>query len=235
MSETKLIEVPDQAEKTLAAFLKHQADAITEAQHEVLNELARALTERGWVQGVEAVVAKLGEHSSEDKVRAALADLITRRLVYVDAEASEFVGILGCLSVGRTDHRGHLESGTDVFTFGGMDLLTLPSLLLKEVDAFTQCPVTGKAIQLKLQQGQIAESNVNGIAGFIANWDGKGPLTEVAAHSPLFASDEALETWIAQHPDVKGTELPADLMLWVGMSAAQELAESRFKLIGHSE
>ena len=29
--------------------------------------------------------------------------------------------------------------------------------------------------------------------------------------------------------------LPADLFLWVGMSAAQELGSARFKLIGHRE
>ena len=54
--------------------------------------------------------------------------------------------------------------------------------------------------------------------------DGHAPLAEVAARSPLFASDEDLEKWQASNPGVDGMGLPADLMLWVGMSAAQELA-----------
>ncbi|MCA9514905.1 MAG: hypothetical protein KC635_08185 [Myxococcales bacterium] len=233
MSETSLIAFPDQGERTLAAFFAAMASEIGATHHEILNELARALTERGWVQAVEHVVAKLGEMSSEDAVRTALGELEARRLVYVDREAGKFTGLLGCLSVTRTEHRGHLSSGIDVFTYGGMDLLTLNATLLKSVDLFTRCPVTGQDIRLKVEDGQIVESNAHGFAGFLASWDGQAPLAEVSRRSPLFANDEAMEAWVKAHPEVPGTEIPGDLMLWVGMSQATDLGNARFRLIGH--
>lgn len=233
MSETSLIEFPDQGERTLTAYLAETAGQLSDRHREVLNELARALTERGWLQDVDRVVAKLGELSGEGPVRAALRELEARRLVVIDHAANKFVGLLGCLSVASTEHRGHLSSGIDVFTYGGMDLLTLNAALLRSLDLFTRCPVSGQDIQLKVEDGQIVASNSPGVAGFLASWDGKAPLEEVARSSPLFADDEAMGAWVRANPGVAGTEIPGDLMLWVGMSAATDLGNARFRLIGH--
>ncbi|TNF24269.1 MAG: hypothetical protein EP329_25255 [Deltaproteobacteria bacterium] len=236
MSEnTSLIEFASKGEGTLVAFFEQMASDIGDAQHEILNELARAMTERGWVQPVDAVVKKLSEHTSEEKVQAALAELEHRRLVKINRAENRFESLLGTLSVTRTAHRGHLSSGVDVFTFGGFDQLTLNHTLLKDVDVFTTCANSGQEIRLKIAGDQIVESNISGVAGFLATWDGKQPLEEVAANSNLFASDADLEAWQEKHPDIDGMGLPGDLFLWVGMSAAQELGGARFKLIGHSE
>ncbi|PKN58481.1 MAG: hypothetical protein CVU56_05645 [Deltaproteobacteria bacterium HGW-Deltaproteobacteria-14] len=238
MSENNLpdqIEFAAAGEGTLIAFFEQMASEVGDAHHEILNELARALTERGWVQPIDQIVKKLAEHLGEDKVNGALAELERRRLVKLARGDNRFVGILGCLSVGRTIHRAHLSTGVDVFTFGGFDQLTLNHTLLKDLDVFTTCANSGQEIHLKIAGDQIVDSNINGIAGFIANWDGKQALEEVAANSNLFASDADLEAWQEKHPEVDGMGLPADLFLWVGMSAAQELGGARFKLIGHSE
>jgi len=235
MSDNNLIEFAFKGEGTLVAFFEQMAADIKDAHHELLNELARAMTERGWVQPVDAVVKKLAEHSSEEKVQTALAELEHRRLVKVAKEDNLFESLLGALSVTRTEHRGHLSSGVDVFTYGGFDQLTLNHTLLKDVDVFTKCANSGAEIKLKIVGDQIVDSNISGVAGFVATWDGKQPLEEVAANSNLFASDDDLAAWQEKHPDIDGMGLPADLFLWVGMSAAQELGGARFKLIGHSE
>lgn len=241
MSENNLPNQPDQiefaakGEGSLVAFCEQMAAEIGEAQHELLNELARALTERGWVQPVDQLVKKLAELSGDEKVQGALAELERRRLVLLNREENRFVGMLGCISVARTGHRAHLSSGIDVFTFGGFDQLTLNHTLLKDLDVFTTCANSGQDIHLKIAGDQIVDSNISGIAGFVATWDGKQALEEVAANSNLFASDADLEAWQEKHPDIDGMGLPADLFLWVGMSAAQELGGARFKLIGHSE
>jgi len=235
MSDTPRITFPSRGEQTLVAFFEQMSKEIGDGHHEILNELARALTERGWVQPVDQLQKKLGEHSTEQKVADALAELGRRRLVDYSAADNRFSGLLGCLSVTRTGHRGHLSSGVDVFTHGGFDLLTLSHTLLKDVDLFTTCAHSGAEIRLKIQGDQIVDANLSGIAGFIASWDGEAPLAEVAAHSNLFASDADLEAWQEQHPDIEGMGLPGDLFLWVGMSAAQDLGNARFKLIGHHE
>ena len=238
MSENNLpdqIEFAAKGEGALVAFFEQMAVEIGDAHHELLNELARALTERGWVQPIDAVVKKLADHVGDEKVNGALTDLERRRLVQLDRGENRFVGILGCVSVARTGHRAHLSSGVDVFTFGGFDQLTLNHTLLKDLDVFTTCANSGQDIHLKIVGDQIVDSNISGIAGFIATWDGKQALEEVAANSNLFASDADLEAWQEKHPEVDGMGLPADLFLWVGMSAAQELGGARFKLIGHSE
>ena len=92
-----------------------------------------------------------------------------------------------------------------------------------------------REIKLHIANEQIVDTNIQGISGFIAEWDGQTPLASVAGNSPLFASDEDLEKWEKQNPTVKGLGLPGDLLLWVGMQAAQQLGAMRFKLIGHHE
>lgn len=235
MSENPPIVFPAQGEQTLVAFFDQMQKELGDAHHEILNELARALTERGWVQPIDQLVKKLAEHSSEAKVTEALAELERRRLVGLSRADNRIAHMLGSLSVARTSHRGHLSNGVDVFTFGGFDLLTLSHTLLKDVDLFTTCAQSGAEIRLKIRGDQIVDSNLSGVAGFIASWDGQRPLTEVASLSNLFASDDDLERWQEAHPDVDGMGLPGDLFLWVGMSAAQDLGGARFRLIGHHE
>lgn len=224
---------PAQGEKTQVTFYTQMASELTDAHREVLDELRRALSERGWVQPIGQLLDKLAEHGDRAALSAALDDLAHRRLVNLDRGAGTVTGAFGCLATARTDHRAHLATGVDVFTFGGFDLLSLRDTLGKDLDAFTVCPETGQAIELTLAGGEIVASNLSGIAGFFATWDGRRPLADVARDSPLFASDEALEAWQAARPDLDGMALPADLLLWVGLSGAQALGAARSKLFGH--
>jgi len=235
MSESTLIEVPDQDERTQVAYLERMAGEIGDAHRGALNAMARGLVLRGGVPPLDELVKALAEGSSPAAVEEALSELERRRLIRLDRTANRVAAMLGFISLEGTPHRGHLASGVDVFTFGGLDLLTLRSVTLRDVEAFTVCGHSGAELRLRIEQGQIVDANVNGIAGFLANWDGRAPLEEVAKRSPLFASDEDLAAWVAAHPNVKGTELPADLLLWLGLSACEELGAARFALVGRAD
>ncbi|MFO0750196.1 MAG: organomercurial lyase [Myxococcota bacterium] len=232
-----LFSVPSAGDKTLANFYEVVGKDLKDVHHELLNEIARAITERGWIQPVDAVVARLVDQGgfAADKVKNAIAELAQRRLLTIDETGNRFAGFLGSISFTPTPHRAHLETGVDVYTHGGMELLAVNSTLLKPVDVFTKCPISGKDIRLKIANEQIIDTNIQGISGFLAEWDGQTPLASVAANSPLFASDDDLEKWEKQNASVKGLALPGDLLLWVGMQAAQKLGALRFKLIGHHD
>jgi hypothetical protein len=235
MSDTALITFPSAGQNTLALFLAAQSQALGDSHHEILNEIARATTERGWVPPPDALIAKLVDHGglARDKLADALADLVHRRLVTLADGGQAFTAFLGCVSLVPTPHRAHLANGIDLYVHGGLELLAVNSMLLRPVDAFTRCPVTGKELKLTIADEAISKAEPSGISGFMAEWDGFEPLADVAARSPLFADDEAMEKWVAENPAIKGTELPGDLLLWVGMEAAKQLGELRFKLIGH--
>jgi len=235
MSDATLITFPAAGDKTLPQFLGAQAKELKDVHHELLNEIARAIAERGWIQPVDAVITKLVDQDglNRDKVTVALNDLVYRRLLLLDDTKARFAGFLGSISFTPTPFRAHLDNGIDVYTYGGMELLAVNSTLLKAVDVFTRCPITNKELKLTIAKEQVVETNIAGISGFMAEWDGTEALSDVAARSPLFADDAAMDTWVAQNPGVKGTELPGDLLLWVGMEAAKQLGALRFKLIGH--
>lgn len=235
MSDTALFSVPAAGDKTLANFYAEVGKGLKDVHHEVLNEIARAVTERGWIQPIDAVAAKLADQGgfAVDKVKAAVAELTTRRLLTLDGSGQNVTSLLGSIVVAPTPHRAHLETGVDVYTNGGMELLAVSSTLLKSCDVFTKCPITGQEIRLRIDKEQIVDTNIAGISGYVAEWDGTSSLAELAANSPLLASDEALENWEKNHAKVKGLALPGDLLLWVGMQAAQQIGALRFKLIGH--
>jgi len=235
MSDTALITFAPAGDKTLAQFLGAQAKELKDVHHELLNEIARAIAERGWIQPIDAVVNKLVEQDgiNRDKLKGAIADLVHRRLLVLDETQTRFAGFLGSISFTPTAYRAHLDNGIDVYTYGGMELLAVNSTLLKRVDVFTRCPITNAELELTIVKEQIVDTNIAGISGFMAEWDGSESLFDVAARSPLFADDAAMEKWVAQNPSIKGTELPGDLLLWVGMEAAKQLGGLRFKLIGH--
>lgn len=237
MSDVTRMRFPSAGEKTLASFFEAQGRELKDAHHEVLNEIARALTERGWVLPIEQLVARLVEqsHLQEHKLRAAIEDLVFRHLLTLDATGTRVTGFLGCYSLDHTPHRALLANGIDVHVHGGFELLTVNSTLLKSVDVFSICPMTHTPLRLRIEKEQIVDASPSGISGFMAEWDGVEPLAAVAARSPLFADDDAAAHWHALNPGIRGTELPGDLLLWIGMEAARQLGSVRFRLIGHHD
>ncbi len=225
------ITFPPQGETTLIAFYQRMAAEVGELGCDILNHLARSLIERGWLPTVSSTVEQLTDMADEAKVRAALDDLQARRLLTLSDDGARIAGLLGTLSVGRTRHRAHLSTGVDVFTFGGMDLLSVEPMLTKAVDAFTQCGQCDRELTLKIAGETIQDTEPAELAGFQASWDGQSPLSDVSEASPLFCSDACLEQWQAGHPEVEGLPLSADLLLFVGMSMATESGHARYELI----
>ena len=229
-SDKVLDEVPA-GELTVINFFRRMASEMDPVTRETLNYMARSLIERGWLVPVEQLVEQLSEDTAEGRVRAAIDELRRCRLVEMDPKNQRFTGFLGIESVARTPHRGHLQTGVNIFTHGGMDLLALNPTLLKPVDAFTMCGQCDAEITVHISDESIQSATPTGVAGFQANWDGHEPLRRVARRSPLFCSDQCLEAWTEAHSDIDGLPLSADLLLHVGMALCADSGSARFELI----
>lgn len=235
MSESKeqpLATIDADGEGTLIAFYKAMAADLGEASGHVLNVLARALAERGWLMTVPALVDQEVEGGeTEAHVRQAVDDLVLRRLLEVDVAGERIVGLFGCISIARTAHRGHLANGVDIFVRGGADLLALNSLFQRPVDAFTSCGQCRADVSFRMEDGAIVSIAPTGIAGFQANWDGQGPLAAASEASPMLCSDTCLAAWQEAHPDVDGLPLASDTLLFIGTMMANEAGGARFAMV----
>lgn len=227
-----LVEHPAEGDGTLISFFATMADEVGDGGREMLNHIAQALMERGWLPGVDALIEQLSEVRKESQTRAFLDDLVRRRLITLDETATKVVTFLGSVSVTRTPHKVRFEEGSEIYFLGGLDLLVAGPLFGSTVVATTCCPHSGEEIQLELSPDAISRTSPHGIAGFQVAWDGKSDLGEVFRQSHLFIDDAALDAWTAAHPDVEGLPLSADLLLFVGMGMAAESGNARYKLIG---
>lgn len=233
MSKTSLISAPAEGHKTLLRFWQRMAEELDGPSHRLLNTLTRALAERGWIPTVSEVVAKLVDEGEDaERLVAALANLVRRRLVALDPDHKRVLSLFGTLSTRRTVHRGHLESGVDLYTFGGMELLSLSALVARAVDGFTHCGHCERAIAFHVRDAAVERIEPTGAAGFQADWDGEQPLREVARLSPLFCSDACLEAWSEEPGDLEGLPMPGILLLHVGMTMAYESGQARYRMIG---
>lgn len=227
----ELLNTESKGESTIIAFYKEMAEALDPVGRTMLNHLARSLMERGWLPSVANFLEQLAEDYPAQLLPDVLADMQRRRLLGLDAEGKRIESFLGTLSLRRTPHRGEVGTGNFLFVHGGLELLALGPIFGKTVDCSTTCAQTGVPITLRVEDEQIVSAEPVGVAGFAANWDGKAPLSTVAANSPLFANDAALAAWQAAHPDVEGLPLSGDLLLFVGMGMMRESGDARHKCI----
>ena len=235
MSESNqqtLATIGAQGEGTIIAFYKTMASELGGPSRHVLNLLARALAERGWLTTVPALIAQEVESGeTEAHVRAADEDLVRRRLLELDAAGERIVGLLGSVSVARTPHRGHLANGVDIFTHGGADLLALNTLFQRPVDAFTSCGQCQADVSFRMEDGAIVSLAPTGAAGYQANWDGSSPLADTSSASPMLCSDACLAAWQETHPDCDGLPLASDTLLFIGTMMANEAGGARFTMV----
>lgn len=227
-----LIEQPSEGEGTLIAFYQRMAEEIGDVGKEVLNHVAQALLERGWVPSVSALIEQLSEVRAEDQIRETIKDLSHRRLLGIDEEKNKVTSFLGSVSTSRTDHHIRLESGIDLYMLGGMELLVAGPMLGSNLTATTRCAQSGQTITLTIADDTIQDTEPSGIAGFQLNWDGKSDLTQVYTDSPLFFDDANLDAWLSAHPELDGLPMSGDLLLFVGMGMATESGNARYSLIG---
>ncbi|MGM0574599.1 MAG: organomercurial lyase [Myxococcota bacterium] len=232
MTRTPLVTVPAEGNRTLLHFWQRMAGELGEAPRHLLNVMARALAERGWIPALPSLISQLVDGGEDrQELVSALADLVRRRLVVLDASHKRVLSLLGTLSVQRTSHRGHLENGVDLFTFGGMELLTLSAMFARPVDAFTRCGHCATEVTFRMEDEAVARVEPSGAAGFQADWDGREPIREMAQRSPVFCSDACLNTWLEHQGEPAGMPLSGILFLNVGVQVANECGQARFEMI----
>lgn len=232
MSDGTQIQFEPRGEGTLIAFYKQVAAGLAPASRHLLNVLARSVAERGWLQPISSLVElQVETGDTEEQVRGAVADLVHRRLLDLDDDGERVVGLLGSISTARTPHRGHLENGVDIFTHGGVELMSLASMFVRKVDAFSRCGQCEAEVEIEVDGDMITKVAPSGIAGFQASWDGSSPLAEAGARSPLFCSDVCLSAWQDAHPGVDGLPLASDTLLFIGMMMANESGGARFEMV----
>ena len=227
-----LIEHPAEGEGTLISFYSQMASELNDGGREVLNHIAQALIERGWLPSVEALIDQLSEIRKEEQTREIFNDLVNRRLITLDESGEKVLTFLGSISTQTTPHHARLDSGSDLYFLGGLELLAAGPLFGLKVEATTVCAQTGEAISLTIEDDAIAAASPIGLAGFQASWDGKGALEEVYRNSGLFVNDEALDAWVSEHADTDGLPLSGDLLLFIGMGMALETGNARYQMIG---
>lgn len=230
---TDRIIVPSDGEMTLIGFFKRMAAEIDDDERLVLNHLMRSLGERGWLPGLADLLVGLDARGEcPEAAHRAFADLTHRRLLTFNDEGTRITSVLGTISVARTPHRGHLANSVDVFTYGGLDLLSLNTILARAVDVSSPCGQCQTPVTLSMEDEAIQTIAPVGAAGFQATWDGAVELAEVSKASNLFCSDTCLSTWTDENPDTDGLPIPADLLLHMGAMMAAESGNARFAMFG---
>ena len=229
----QLITVPPAGEMTLIGFFKQMAGELSADERLVLNHLMRGLSERGWLPSVADLITGLETRGeSVQAAQEAIESLVFKRLLTLDTDGDRITAVLGTVSGTRTPHRGHLDGGVNVFSFGGFDLLALHSLLLRTVDGTSSCGHCGAPVSFKMDDGGIVELAPHGAAAFQANWDGSSPLAQVCECSPLFCSNTCLSDWSEANAEPDGLPISSDLLLHVGVMFASESGSARFSMFG---
>ena len=141
------------------------------------------------------------------------AHIDNARRAGVEVKDGAIVGL--ALTLRPTEHRFRVR-GHDLYTWCGFDALFLPIMLGERAEVASTCPVTGTPIHLTVEpDGTVSaatpDTAVVGIVGeeviSCAAVAGHGPAT--CAQMPLFASRQAGERWLADHPGVAVVDLTA--------------------------
>ena len=124
----------------------------------------------------------------------------------VEVEDGAVVG--AALTLRPTQHRLRVR-GNDLYSWCGFDALFLPIMLGERAEVTSTCPVTGEAIRLTVEpDGTVSSAEpstvVVGIVGeeVLSCCSVSGPDSDDCTQMPFFASREAGERWLADHPGV---------------------------------
>lgn len=128
------------------------------------------------------------------------------RATGVEVDGDTIVG--AALTLRQTEHRFRVR-GNDLYTWCGFDALFLPIMLGERAEVVSTCPVTGVEIQLTVDmEGRVLSASPSTVAVGIVGDDvtsrcyTAGPGSAICSQMPLFASREAGERWLVDHPGV---------------------------------
>ena len=228
MSET-YADYPDHGPTTSLRFVEALEGALSANARQLLNQLMRAVTERGWLPSVDSFCARLVEDGDTlGALEQAMTELRHYRLLVLSSDETRFQSILGGLSLSRTPHRIHLENGAELFATGGMELLGAGTLVGQPVSVSSRCATCGAPVSFEAQVEGLSDVSPAGIAGYQATWRASESLESCAARSPLYCSDTCLDA--AGVNEDLGLPLSSGLLLPIGVPAVQDLSRRRFEL-----
>lgn len=122
--------------------------------------------------------------------------------------------VVGAALALRATRHGFRVRGNDLYAWCGFDTLFLPIVLGERAEVASTCPVTGTDIRLTVEpDGTVSEANPSAVVVAIVGEDvtsscsAIGPDSEICTQMPLFASREAGERWLADHPGVAIVDL----------------------------
>lgn len=145
---------------------------------------------------------------SPEQVRSYLEQA---RAAGAEMEDGAIVGL--ALTLRPTGHRFRVR-GNDLYTWCGFDALFLPIMLGERAEAVSTCPVTGAGIRLTVEpDGTVsAATPATAVVGIVGEevtscCAAAGPGSAICTQMPLFASREAGERWLADHPGVAVVDL----------------------------
>jgi alkylmercury lyase len=129
------------------------------------------------------------------------------------AEVEDGAVVGAALTLRPTEHRFRVR-GNDLYTWCGFDALFLPIMLGERAEVASACPVTGTEIRLTVEpDGKVTAATprtvVVGVVGqeITSCCTVAGPGSAICAQMPFFASREAGERWLADHPGVAIVDL----------------------------
>jgi alkylmercury lyase len=129
----------------------------------------------------------------------------------VEVEDGAIVG--AALTLRPTPHRMRVR-GNDLYTWCGFDALFLPIMLGERAEVGSTCPVSGTQIRLTVEaDGTVSDASPAGVGVGIVGQEVisccavSGPESVICTQMPLFASREAGERWLADHPGVAIVDL----------------------------
>jgi alkylmercury lyase len=129
----------------------------------------------------------------------------------VEVDGDAIVGM--ALTLRPTQHRFRVR-GNVLYTWCGFDALFLPVVLEERAEVESRCPVTGAEIRLTVEaDGKVSAATPSTAAVAIVGEDVTsccqvtGPGSAICSQMPLFASREAGERWLIDHPGVAVVDL----------------------------
>ncbi|MGW3402843.1 organomercurial lyase [Streptomyces zhihengii] len=119
-----------------------------------------------------------------------------------------------------TAHRVTLEGGTQVWSMCAIDALGIPEMLGMDAVISSSDPVTGEAVTVTSRSGHMVWEPASAVV-FVGRRSCDGPAAAVCCDAlNFFISAASAQSWIKQHPDVRGEV--------VGQARAEQIGRETF-------
>ncbi|MZD04472.1 alkylmercury lyase [Streptomyces sp. SID5785] len=147
-----------------------------------------------------------------------LSDLAREDFLTLDEDAQ--IRAAYPFSAVPTVHRVTLAGGTQLWSMCAIDALGIPKMLNTDAVIVSVDPITGERVQVTSDNGQMAWEPASAVV-FVGRRACDGPAAAVCCDAlNFFATADSAQSWIAQHPDVRGRT--------VGQHQAEQIGRQTF-------